>query len=234
MMTHARDTFSPAELYLLVAPFDLNHIFGVPDKMIYKLKGSEHFEAAYEELKQKNILTQEDTLTDGGGIVMETLRSYCQSSKYVRLNQLMFAFPKDADNEVIVLAEIKADQEYRIERLNKIYALALIRKLFPIIEREPLEDETSFMQRELTNAERRKALEIDPGKNFISMEFFHLEKEPHETTNHEFYQQYLAFAMDEWLIQTDVMTEDYYRISQYALMKQLFDEMEFPYKEGKI
>lgn len=225
------DTFTPVELYLLLAPFEVKHIFGIPDKMTYLLKGEDVFAEGFEMLKTKGILNDAGNLTDGGGFLIDSLVEYYESTKYVRLNQLMFAFPKKTSNEVLVMIEIKPQKEYRFERMNKIHALAMMRELFPIINREPGPKETEFLKEELTNEERKRASVFEPGTNFISMEFFHIEETPQEASNPAFYKQYLSFEMENKLIMVDVVNEAYYQGSQYTLLKLLFDELAFPYKE---
>ncbi|MBC2301637.1 DUF5081 family protein [Listeria welshimeri] len=224
------DVFSPVELYLLLSPIETKYLFGIPDKLTFLLKGEDVFAEGFERLKSKGILTDTGELTDGGGFLIESLMEYHQSKKYVRMNQLMFAFPEKASNEVLVMIEVTSQKEYRFERMNKIYALAMIKDFFPLVNREPGERETEFLKEELTNEERKRAVAFEPEKNFISMEFFHMEEEPKEEKNDKYYKQYLAFEMEDKLMMIDVVNEAYYRGSQYALMKLLFDELELPYK----
>ncbi|MBC1446627.1 DUF5081 family protein [Listeria welshimeri] len=224
------DVFSPVELYLLLSPLETKYLFGIPDKLTFLLKGEDVFAEGFERLKSKGILTDTGELTDGGGFLIESLMEYHQSKKYVRMNQLMFAFSEKASNEVLVMIEVTSQKEYRFERMNKIYALAMIKDFFPLVNREPGERETEFLKEELTNEERKRAVAFEPEKNFISMEFFHMEEEPKEEKNDKYYKQYLAFEMEDKLMMVDVVNETYYRGSQYALMKLLFDELELPYK----
>lgn len=224
------DVFSPVELYLLLSPIETKYLFGIPDKLTFLLKGEDVFAEGFERLKSKGILTDTGELTDGGGFLIESLMEYHQSKKYVRMNQLMFAFSEKASNEVLVMIEVTSQKEYRFERMNKIYALAMIKDFFPLVNREPGERETEFLKEELTNEERKRAVAFEPEKNFISMEFFHMEEEPKEEKNDKYYKQYLAFEMEDKLMMVDVVNETYYRGSQYALMKLLFDELELPYK----
>ncbi|MBC1981217.1 DUF5081 family protein [Listeria welshimeri] len=224
------DVFSPVELYLLLSPLETKYLFGIPDKLTFLLKGEDVFAEGFERLKSKGILTDTGELTDGGGFLIESLMEYHQSKKYVRMNQLMFAFSEKASNEVLVMIEVTSQKEYRFERMNKIYALAMIKDFFPLVNREPGERETEFLKEELTNEERKRAVAFEPEKNFISMEFFHMEEEPKEEKNEKYYKQYLAFEMEDKLMMVDVVNETYYRGSQYALMKLLFDELELPYK----
>ncbi|MBC2299791.1 DUF5081 family protein [Listeria welshimeri] len=224
------DVFSPVELYLLLSPLETKYLFGIPDKLTFLLKGEDVFAEGFERLKSKGILTDTGELTDGGGFLIESLMEYHQSKKYVRMNQMMFAFSEKASNEVLVMIEVTSQKEYRFERMNKIYALAMIKDFFPLVNREPGERETEFLKEELTNEERKRAVAFEPEKNFISMEFFHMEEEPKEEKNDKYYKQYLAFEMEDKLMMVDVVNETYYRGSQYALMKLLFDELELPYK----
>ncbi|MBF2362843.1 DUF5081 family protein [Listeria marthii] len=233
MTVDTNDVFSPVELYLLLSPVEAQHLFGLPDKFTFLLKGEDVFAEGFDRLKSKGILTDSGELTDGGGFLIESLIEYHQSKKYVRMNQLMFAFSEKASNEVLVMIEVTPQKEYRFERMNKIYALAMIKDFFPLISREPGERETEFLKEELTNEERKQAAAFEPEQNFISMEFFHMEEEPKEKTNTRHYKQYLAFEMENKLIMIDVVEETYYRGSQYALLKLLFDELEFPYEEVK-
>lgn len=80
------------------------------------------------------------------------------------MNQLMFAFPEKTPNELLVMIEITPQKEYRFERMNKIYALEMIKDFFPLIRREPGERETEFLKEELTNEERKRATAFDPRK----------------------------------------------------------------------
>ncbi|MBF2531750.1 DUF5081 family protein [Listeria welshimeri] len=230
MIVDTVDVFSPVELYLLLSPLETKYLFGIPDKLTFLLKGEDVFAEGFERLKSKGILTDTGELTDGGGFLIESLMEYHQSKKYVRMNQLMFAFSEKASNEVLVMIEVTSQKEYRFERMNKIYALAMIKDFFPLVNREPGERETEFLKEELTNEERKRAVAFEPEKNFISMEFFHMEEEPKEEKNEKYYKQYLAFEMEDKLMMVDVVNETYYRGSQYALMKLLFDELELPYK----
>ncbi|MBC8830294.1 DUF5081 family protein, partial [Escherichia coli] len=106
------------------------------------LKGEDVFAEGFDRLKGKGILNDAGELTDGGGFLIDSLIEYYQSKKYVRMNQLMFAFPEKTPNELLVMIEITPQKEYRFERMNKIYALEMIKDFFPLIRREPGERET--------------------------------------------------------------------------------------------
>lgn len=94
MTVETIDVFSPVELYLLLSPIEAQHLFGVPDKLTFLLKGEDVFAEGFDRLKGKGILNDAGELTDGGGFLIDSLIEYYQSKKYVRMNQLMFAFQK--------------------------------------------------------------------------------------------------------------------------------------------
>lgn len=233
-MNTSTETFNVVELYLLSAAFDGNALFGFPEKEIYQLKGEAIFREANERLKEKGILTSEGKLTDGGAHVIQALEHYYQSTKYVRINNLMFAFlEKDAD-EVVLLVEVGEEEAYQLYVVSKAIALKLLGERFPLVLREPDEKEKTFLKEELTNQERRAIENFEPEKMYMNIEFFHLEEKEKNISNPGYYQQWLAFTKDEKLMMVDVVNKKYYHASQYWFLKKLFDEMDFPYKEVQL
>ncbi|MBC2321860.1 DUF5081 family protein [Listeria booriae] len=65
----------------------------------------------------------------------------------------------------------------------------------------------------------------------FNLEVFHLDNYPADITKPSFYQNWLLFLYGDKLITLDIARQNYQQVSQYWFMKQLFDEMEFPYKE---
>lgn len=97
MKAGASEHFTPLELYLLLAPFETEHLFGVPDKIVYTMQEEDAFEEAMTKLKAKGILTENGELTTGGIFLIDSLQAYQESEHYVRLNQFLFAFPEDKE-----------------------------------------------------------------------------------------------------------------------------------------
>ncbi|MBC1226884.1 DUF5081 family protein [Listeria booriae] len=64
----------------------------------------------------------------------------------------------------------------------------------------------------------------------FNLEVFHLDNYPADITEPSFYQNWLLFLYGDKLITLDIARQQYQQVSQYWFMKQLFDEMEFPYK----
>lgn len=233
MMEISKDTFSAVELYLLAAAFGGNVLFGLPEKEIFQLKGEEVFEEAHHRLIEKGIITSDGKITRSGAMVIQVVEYYHQSEKFVRVNNLMFAFREKKQDEVIVLVELEVKGHYQLRVISKATVLKMLSEPFPLILREPNEKEKTFFKVELTNQERRETEEFEPEHMFMNLELFHLNEEPKDKFNSRYYQQWLIFMKDEKLIMVDTVNKKYYHASQYWFLKVLFDEMDFPYKEAK-
>ncbi|MEL3959263.1 DUF5081 family protein [Caldifermentibacillus hisashii] len=231
-MTASTDMFNVPELYLLAAAFGGNVLFGLPDKQIYELQGEAVFKEAQEQLIEKEILTPGGRLTKIGVMVIQALEDYYKSEKYVRVNNLMFAFLKKNPDKLIILVELEQNS-YQLRLISKAFVLKLLSDQFPLIGREPGAGEHDFLRRELDNEERREVENFEPDQSFMNLEVFHLNEQPMEATNPKFYEQWFIFLKDEKLIMTDVPRKKYYHASQYWFLKMLFDNLEFPYKEAK-
>ncbi len=233
MSNVSTDTFNVPELYLLASAFGGNVLFGLPEKQIYQLKGEEVFEQAHNRLIEKGILNGEGKITKSGAIIIQALEYYYQSEKYVRINNLMFGFPSDNEDELVMMVETEEQALYKLFVISKAIVLKLLSEKFPMITREPEEKEKNFLKQELTNKERRETEQLEPGDSMVNLELFHLNEKHREASNPAYYQQWLVFPKEEKLIMVDTVQLKYYHASQYWFLKVLFDEMEFPYKEAK-
>ncbi|MFB5198006.1 DUF5081 family protein [Neobacillus sp. KR4-4] len=233
MMERSTDTFSVAELYLLAAAFGGNVLFGLPEKVVYQLKGEEVFKEAHDRLIEKKIITPEGKITRSGALIIQTIEFYHQSQKYVRINNLLFAFRERERDEVIVLVELERQGSYQLRITSKATLLKMLCEQFPVMVREPVEMEKAFLKKELSNQERRETESFEPEEMFMNLEFLHLKEEHKDRFNWHYYQQWLIFTKDEKLIMVDTVNKKYYHASQYWFLKVLFDEMDFPYKEEK-
>lgn len=234
MMNVPVDTFTVLELYLLAAAFGGDVLFGLPEKQIYQLKGEEVFAEAHRSLIEKGILTPNGKITNDGAIIIRAIEIYCQSEKYVRINNLMFAFQESEKDEVVVLVELAEQEErYQLRIISKAIVLQVLSANFPLIKREPDAKEKTFLMEELSNKERHETEDYEPESMFMNLEFFHLKEEPRDKFNSHYYQQWLIFMKGDQLIMVDTVLKKYYHASQYWFLKVLFDEMDFPYKEAK-
>ncbi|EQB36683.1 hypothetical protein M948_16760 [Virgibacillus sp. CM-4] len=235
MNDSSTDTFHVSELFLLAASFGGHVLFGLPEKKIFQLKGEEVFADAQKRLLNKEILSADGKVTNRGAMIIQALEHYYLSEKYVRINNLMFAFHNEYKDELLILVEVEEKNLYKLVVASKAIVLQMLTEKFELLTREPDETEQSFLKKELSHQERRETEELEPGYELINMEFFHLDERRQEVNNAKYYQQWLIFTKDEKqkLIMVDTVRRKYYHASQYWFLKLLFDEMEFPYKEAK-
>lgn len=232
MMHTRRDMFTAVELYLLAAAFGGDVLFGLPEKEVFQLKGEEVFAEAHKQLIEKGILTSDGKITDAGAFIIRAIEFYHQSEKYVRINNLMFAFQeKDAD-ELIVLVELEEKEAYQVFIVSKSLVLGMLGEKFPVVLREPEANEGDFLKEALSNWERREVENFEPESMFMNLEIFQLDAKVKGIDNPAYYQQWLIFTKEEKLIMVDPVSSRYFHASQYWFMKVLFDAMEFPYKGG--
>ncbi len=236
MTKEGQDLFHVTELYLLANAFSVDVLFGLPDKKLYQLQGKAIFDEAFSKLKQKNIFTEEGKLTKGGAYVIRALELYSQSKKYVRIHNVMFAFQEKEADEIIMLTEMEDQTYYRLAFISKALVLTILGERFPLILREPKANEKDFLKKEASTETKKELSTYDPGdsENFMNIEYFHMNEQPQKIDNPAFYQQWLTFTKDEALWMVDPTTDTYYHASQYAFLQLLFDEMDFPYKEGAL
>lgn len=224
------DTFHVTELYLLAAAFDAEALFGLPDKKIYQLQGEEPWSQAHKRLIQKGIFTESGKLTKSGAVIIKTLYEYFFSQKYVRINNLMFAFREKQAEEVIILVET-AEKEYKLYVMAKPLVLKLLSEKVSLLNREPAEGEENFLRRELPAEERAAINELDVTNDIANIELFHPRVKPQIASNPNYYQQWLVLSKDDKLIMIDTTEKQYYHASQYWFMKVLFDALDFPYRQ---
>jgi len=215
MNKNVTDTFHITELFLLAAAFNAETLFGLPDKKTYQLMGSEKFKEAHESLIKKEIFTPDGKITTGGAYVIRALEFYYLSPKYVRIHNVMFGFRAEDEDELIMLMEVEDGTEYRINVISKAFVLKLLSDRFPLILREPKEEEKDFLKEEVSYLLKKELETYEPDDNFMNMEFFQLGDTQEKVT----YEQWLAFTKDDELIMVDPITDKYYYAKNYYLMK---------------
>ncbi|MCK0472331.1 DUF5081 family protein [Alkalihalobacillus sp. APA_J-10(15)] len=227
------DTFRVPELYLLASAFGGHALFGLPDKKMYQLKGEGPFKEAYAALKEKGILSEEGKLTKNGAVIIRTLQTYYNSKKFVRVHNAMFAFQGEQKDDMILLLEVEEQKAYKLMVMAKPFVLKMLAEKLPVISRVPDEKERTFLKEKVPEKERIELEQYEPNEEMMNLEVFHLNEVPRVITNLAYYQQWLIFTKQDQLVMVDTVTKTYYYASQYYLMKVLFDELEFPYKEGQ-
>jgi hypothetical protein len=231
MMTEVKgtrnDVFHLYELYLMAEATGNDTIFGLPDKSVYAITDPHYLDAAKEAIQEKGILNEEGHISDGGFFVIKAIQEYATSRKYVQINNLMIAFSESEPDELIVLTEIENQSYYQIKVMDKILVLKDLFDSVAIVQREPLADEKEFTLKKLRNRERRSILEEEIEENVLSLAVFDTETVQTDTK----FAQWLYFMEEDKLCTVNVEEEAYYRVSQYWLMKELFDSLEIPYPQ---
>lgn len=226
-----KDIFSIEELYLLADATEQQLLFGLPEREIFALLNRNFLEVAKQAVQEKGILDEAGHLSKGGYFVVKAIQEYAESKKYIQINNLFIGFSQSEPDNLIVISEVEAQKSYRISVVDKLLVLKGLLEMLPIVAREPLEDETTFILKKVRNRERREFEEKEVGENSIYLETFEVK----EHAANEFGKEGWLCYLDEDKLYT-VHLEDgkYYRASQYWLMKQLFDSLEIPYGEGDV
>lgn len=228
MKNQVQDTFHATELYLLSSAFHAHNLFGLPDRKAYQFRGAELFEKANNELIDKKILSKDGKITEGGAYVIKALEYYYKSNEYVRINNFMFAFSGKEKEEIIILVELDSEA-YRLLVMSKVKVLKLLLDHFQLLLREPGEGEREYFKRKLSSAERKELEKEGIGESLINLESFHINEGKMDR-----YEQWLIFENKNRLIMIDTSENVYYQASQYWLLQVLFEEMDFPYREGDL
>ncbi|MGL4390097.1 MAG: DUF5081 family protein [Carnobacterium maltaromaticum] len=222
------NSFSVSELFLLAEACGTSSVFGLPDKKVQLLLNSTMMQDAGETLQEKGILSEE-TLTEGGYYVLSALNSYINSSQYTRINNCMVGFLPDNQENLVLLVEVEANKKYQLKIIDK---LVLLKNLFdesPLLQREPLEDETEFILKKMRNSQRRIAEKLELKTNLLNIEIFKGELYEEEVDSAEYHEQWLMYQDQGELYAVDFNEPKYYRASQYWLMKFVFDSLAIPY-----
>lgn len=225
--------FHPQELYLLAAAADCKEIFGLADQKVFQLLGK-NFKYAEDRLKEKKLFKKDGDITRQAAVVIEVLKMYSQSKKYVQIYNLTFAFLEKSSSNIIILKEVKKNEEYSIHMVNKLIALKLIFEKYSTLKREALEDEKSFLNIELTPNEIEELTPTEPWKDatvFVFYGFNDLKtKDIRKASKHTM----VTFEREEKLFTIDFESKKFFRTSQQFLVKKIFDEFDMPYEEAEV
>lgn len=225
------DIFTVAELYLLAEAFDSNQLFGLPDKKLQKLLNPRMMEVAESKLKEKEILSEESSLTEGGIFIISALKDYFMSSDYTRINNIMVAFLPNDLKKVVALIEIEPEESYLLKVFDKLALLKLLLEELSLLRREPLEEEKEMALKKVRNADRRILEKLELNDNLITIEQFNGEFYHEEASSDSYHQQWLMYEEEGLLYAVDINEPKYYRASQYWFTKLIFDSLKIPYGE---
>lgn len=220
--------FHPQELLLLSSAFGAKELFGIADSNLFQLQGVS-FEKAFERLQKKELYNKENKITNQAAAIIEMLRQYSQSKKYVKIRNLTFAFFEKDAKELMFLEEVKRHKEYRMHVVDKTVAFSALYEFLPVFNREPLEDETDFLQKELSKRQVDEMISRCSENKTAIFEFYHFNDSESRSKQKASLETLVAFEDGNDLINLDVQAKKFTRTSQYIFWKKIFDEMDFPY-----
>lgn len=217
--------FTAEELLLLASAFDCRLLFGLPDRQLLVMKNQQGFEEAKQGLVDKNIMDVEGKLTKDGFTLVQVLEQYASSDRYIRLDNLMTGFGKDEH-----LITIKWLEEGKLQLFvhQNIAFLKRIMEGYPLFNREPLQEDTSYLKRQIQMEETEEYFES--GNPTVQLECFTINYEEQSATA----EQWMFFENNGQLQGIDIENNIVYQLSQYFLVKKIYDFYRFPYKEAHI
>ncbi|WP_102692080.1 DUF5081 family protein [Rummeliibacillus pycnus] len=217
--------YTAEELLLLASSFDCKMLFGLPDTQLLVIKNRQGFEQAKTSLVDKKLLTSDEKITNEGAIVIGLLEQYASSNRYIRLDNLMTAF---GQNNHFITIKWREDGKFQLYVHEDIAFLKRIMEGYPLFRREPLPDDSTYLKKTIRVDDVKSYFEKDTPT--VQLECFtidYIEK----TTSKE---QWMFFENNGKLQGIDVNKETVYQLSQYFLMKKVYDFYRFPYKEADI
>ena len=217
--------YTAEELLLLASAFDCKMLFGLPDRQLLVMKNRQGFEEAKKSLIDKKLMTSDEKLTKDGAIVISLLEQYASSNRYIRLDNLMTGFGQD---EHLITIKWREDGDFQLFVHQDIAFLKRIMEGYPLFKREPLPEDTTYLKKSIGVNDVKNYLEKD--EPTVQLECFtinYIEK----TTSVE---QWMFFEKNGKLQGIDVNNEIAYQLSQYFLVKKIYDFYRFPYKEADV
>ncbi|MDM5191268.1 DUF5081 family protein [Bacillus hominis] len=164
------------------------------------------------------------------------LKSYVKSAKWSGSTRGSFEAYLDLITQYHKdMNKIVPHQQYQLHILSKMIVLNMLIEHFPILLREPEEEEYKDLTHRASEQERKQLEERSLSDTGINIELFHLTEEPRLQSNPRYYQQWLCLESNQRVAAIDLVKKQYLFVSQFWLLKLLFDELEIPYaKEGVV
>lgn len=217
--------YTAEELLLLASSFNCQMLFGLPDRQLLVMRHPQGFEEAKQSLIDKKIMTVDGNLTTDGGMVIQLLEQYAISNRYIRLDNLMTGF---GTNDHLITIKWREDGKFQLYMHQDIALLKRIMEGYPLFNREPLPEDTAYLKKIIRQNEVEEYFEQE--KPTVQLECFKIDYEK-KTTSIE---QWIFFENNGKLQGIDVNQETAYQLSQYFLVKKIYDFYRFPYKEADL
>ncbi|RIJ63133.1 DUF5081 family protein [Rummeliibacillus sp. TYF005] len=217
--------YTAEELLLLASAFKCQMLFGLPDRQLLVMRHPQGFDEAKQSLIDKEIMTVDGNLTTNGGMVIQLLEQYAISNRYIRLDNLMTGF---GTNNHLITIKWREDGKFQLYVHQDIAFLKRIMEGYPLFNREPLPEDTTYLKKIIRQNDVEEYFEQE--KSTVQLECFKIDYEK-KTTSIE---QWIFFENNGKLQGIDVNQENTYQLSQYFLVKKIYDFYRFPYKEADL
>lgn len=218
--------FSVEELQVLSECLTSQSIFGLPEKKVLNLVDANYQKKALKHLQEKELFTADYMPTKAGAVVIESIEKYMRAPRYVGINQIWLGVYEDGT--CVALYPKKVNQSYRVIVTNTILFFKDFFKNNIVLRREPQEDEKGFFIKKSRNREKRMLRELPYPEEKIAWEY--IDRSKPEIMPKGEHPYWLFFEISGILYGENINENQLYQVSQYGLMKMLFDSLAIPYE----
>lgn len=218
--------YTAEELLLLASAFDCEMLFGLPDCQLLVMKNRQGFEQTKNSLIEKKLLSSDAAITHDGAFVLRLLEQYASSDRYIRLDNLMTGFGED---DHLITIKWLYDGGFQLFVHEDIAFLKRIMEGYPLLQREPLSEDTTYLKKHIHADDVKSYFENDHATT-LQLECFNLDYKEKTTST----EQWIFIENNGKLQGINVENDDIYQLSQYFLVKKIYDFYRFPYREAEI
>ncbi|MBC1524291.1 DUF5081 family protein [Listeria booriae] len=229
----AKDYFIDTEILMMAEGFGQKSVFGIHSKSRVLIEDTE-WEAAWNRLKEKGILNNQNQISEEGSHVISSLEQYCASETYARLHNLTFERPTENMPAVTMLAEQRDSERYRVYRMTYLALLHFLFEKFPILTRTPSSEEQEFTLMKLGQEKRALLQKIEKKEQEMSLEIFDKSEVAISANPYKRITFWSVFVYDGELVAVDNIKSEYYKASQYWFNKLVCDILKIPYEERRV
>lgn len=224
-----KDFFSIYELYFLLDAFDGKVLFGLPSREELIISSEQIWEEAREALIEKQVINDDNKFTEGGFLLVETLREYCEGSSLTIINNFYIMLSRDEDFSIVIIDD---EDRYQVLRISQLNCLKMIYEKISQIRRKPQEDEKTFLKKkvEMTDSLEKAFLSDD----LIAINYFPLKEMAKSDNAKNLMLQFICTETNGQLFLYDIKEDQPYRYSQYYFLERIFTWLGIPFKEEDI
>lgn len=218
--------FTIYELYFLASAFDCQILFGLPNLKDLHIIPNETWNQVRESLQAKKILDDSFSLIEEGFFVISMLEEYCNTVSLTVMNNFLIASCDNKDYSIIISQN--KDQEYYIFKIDFVMMIHFLSDKLPLyINRIPLEEEKSFLKKELILTDELK--EIFISNDALIMQYYPFQE---LKKNKNLRNDSWVFAIyNNKIYGLDMHKEKVYYFSQYYFLERIYTWMNIPFKK---